>query len=44
MHLHCYAWTSVGDDRRREAERRPSPSFAVPGPFLAVTTAADADM
>ncbi|MEZ0075352.1 hypothetical protein [Planotetraspora sp. GP83] len=35
MHLHCYSWTGVGDDRRNEAERRPPPSSGDPGPFLA---------
>ena len=35
MHLHCYSWTGVGDDRRNEAERRPPPPSGDPGPFLA---------
>ncbi|WP_433497301.1 hypothetical protein ACQP1K_20390 [Sphaerimonospora sp. CA-214678] len=35
MHLHCYSWTGIGDDRRREAERRPPLPPADPGPFLA---------
>jgi hypothetical protein len=34
VHLHCYSWTGVGDDRRKEAERRPPPS-GDPDPFLA---------
>ncbi|MGW4637637.1 hypothetical protein ACWEN6_03870 [Sphaerisporangium sp. NPDC004334] len=23
MHFHCYSWTGIGDDQRREGERRP---------------------
>ncbi|MEU8276109.1 hypothetical protein ACFYOK_22520 [Microbispora bryophytorum] len=35
MHLHCYSWTGVGDERRNESERRPPPLSGDPGPFLA---------
>lgn len=24
MHWHCYTWTGIGDDLKREAERRPA--------------------
>lgn len=35
MHLHCYTWTGIGEDRCNEAERRPPLPPADPAAFLA---------